>query len=121
MLGEPFLLLGEIENYLRQLIEPRFNIDQIRAAKNPGDQSRVIDGVDDLSFGEYIRLLENDANWSVLKLPLERSLAIADLKLIRDLRNDVMHFDTDGPDEDQLCLLRRWSVLFQKLATLDVL
>jgi hypothetical protein len=119
-LGEPFLLLGELENYLRRVIGPRFSIDQLRAARDPAD-TRIVDSVEDLSLGEYIRLLENPTNWDLLKLSLERSEFVTGLQAIRELRNDVMHFDPDGPDESELSPLRSWVALFQRLATLKVI
>lgn len=119
-LGEPFLLLGEIENYLRRAIEGRFSIEQLRAVKDPADP-RVVNGVEDLTFGEYIRLLENSVNWGALKIPLDRAEFVKGLGEIREIRNDVMHFDPDGPSEEDLATLRRWGGLFQSLAGLKVL
>lgn len=119
-LGEPFLLLGEIENYLRRAIEGRFSIDQLRAVKDPSDP-RVVNSVEDLTFGEYIRLLESPANWGLLKLALDRGEFTKGLNDIREIRNDVMHFDPDGPSEEDLATLRRWGALFQRLSTLRVL
>src|SRR5262249_16106188 len=63
---EPFLLLGQIENQLRDLVRRSFTLEQLRAAKNPSDESREITDADDLTFGEYVCLLEPTAarrNW----------------------------------------------------------
>jgi CBS domain-containing protein len=119
-LGEPFLLLGELENYLRRVIEGRFTLAQIQSAKDPAD-TRIVNSVEDLTFGEYIRLLENPTNWSTLRLSLERTEFVRGLQEIREIRNDVMHFDPDGPSDKELGTLRRWVGLFQRLATLGVL
>jgi hypothetical protein len=119
-LGEPFLLLGELENYLRRAIEGRFSVGQLRAVKDPNDP-RVVNSVEDLTFGEYIRLLENLTNWDVLRLPLARAEFVNGLGEIREIRNDVMHFDPDGPSDEDLATLRRWVAFFQRLATLEAL
>ncbi|MFA5352789.1 MAG: CBS domain-containing protein [Thermodesulfovibrionales bacterium] len=71
-LAEPFLLLGEIENHIRRIISKNFNEAELQAAKDPSDSERIISSVADLSFGEYIRLLENHDRWSQLSLSIDR-------------------------------------------------
>ena len=61
------------------------------------------------SFGEYVRLLENPANWAKLKLALDRVVFTKMLNQVRLVRNDVMHFDPDGIDAEQLEKLRQFS------------
>lgn len=95
-LSEPFLLLGEIENHLRSLIDNRFTADELRAAKDAGDVGRAVESVADLTLGEIIRLLESPENWGKIGVPLDRNVVIRDLHRVRGIRNDVMHFDPDG-------------------------
>jgi hypothetical protein len=38
---------------------------------------------------------------------------------VREIRNDVMHFDPDGIDEDQYDQLRRFSRLMDELEALS--
>jgi len=58
-LAEPFLLLGEIENNLRQLITlAKFPQSVLEGAKDPNDTERVVNSVSNLTLGEYVRLLE---------------------------------------------------------------
>jgi hypothetical protein len=100
-LAEPFLLIGEIENHIRRLIHGRIPIEQLRKAIDSKDTDRVVNDVSDLTFGEYVRLLENPANWKAIELPLDRSVVVKRLEQVRKIRNDVMHFDPDGiADED---------------------
>lgn len=94
-LAEPFLLIGEIENHLRRLIDGRFSREAIDASKNDADIEREISDVADLTFGEYIRLLEKPENWNVLSLDLDRRSFCAELNRVRRIRNDVMHFNPD--------------------------
>ena len=54
-----------------------------------------------LTFGQYIRLIENEEGWNKLGLKIERKLFIKQLDEIRKTRNDVMHFDTDGITDKQ--------------------
>lgn len=106
-LAEPFLLLGEIENHLRNLIEPRFSVEDLRTAKNPSDTGRIVNAVSDLTFGEYINLLSAPNNWNRLRLKMHRATFVNDLESIRKIRNDVTHFDPDPMSPDDLRTLRR--------------
>ena len=117
-LSEPFLLLGDIENNLRSLIERAFTVEELKLAKDPGDTERKIESASDLTFGEYVRLLENPDSWKKLKLNLDRVVFNKSLNEVRLIRNDVMHFDPDGISDDQLCKLRQFSKLLDQIKRL---
>jgi len=115
-LGEPFLLLGEIENYIRRMIQEKYTIGELQGVCDPSDVGRKIQSVSDLTLGEYLRLIGNPDNWSKLSVSIDRELFISKLDEIRRIRNDVMHFDTDAiPDED-VRKLRDFVRLMQSLA-----
>lgn len=99
---EPFLLLSEIENQLRRLINGKFRRDELAGAKDPKDKRRRIHSVTDLTFGECTRLLEKPEHWQRLGLELHRKTLITHLAEVRDIRNDVMHFDPDGLSASEL-------------------
>jgi CBS domain-containing protein len=61
--AEPFLLLSEIENHVRSLLDGKFDKADLAAVRDPSDNAREIDDVSDLTFGEYLRLLENEERW----------------------------------------------------------
>lgn len=115
LLAEPFLLVGEIENGVRRLLHGKFTLDELTAAKAPIDDGRQIDTPADLTFGEYIRLMELEANWKKLKIEIDRNTFIAQLKRVREIRNDVMHFDPDGLDDDDLMFLREFAQFLKRL------
>lgn len=94
-LAEPFLLIGEIENHIRSLIDGRFTQQQLAAARNENDPTRPIESVADLTIGEYVRLIENPENWARLAIRADRAVFVRELDVVRQLRNDVMHFDSD--------------------------
>jgi len=94
-LAEPFLLIGEIENHIRSLIDGRFTQEELAAVRNENDQNRLIESVADLTIGEHVRLIENPANWARLGLKADRAVFVRELDVVRQLRNDVMHFDSD--------------------------
>jgi CBS domain-containing protein len=108
-LGEPFLLLGQIENHVRNLIADKYTLMELASARDPADADRNIEDVSDLSLGEYIRLLENPKRWEKLSLRIDRKMFVEELKRIGRIRNDVMHFDPDGPSPEDLETLRKFS------------
>ena len=114
-LTEPFLLLAEIENHIRSLIDGCFDADELSGARDNSDTARRIDSVADLTFGEYIRLLENPVNWKKINLNVDRVIFTKELDKIRKIRNDVVHFDPDGISEDAQETLRRFVNFLQQL------
>ena len=107
-LSEPFLLLSEIENHIRLLIDGRFTADELSGSKDSADPLRKIESVADLTFGEYIRLLENPLLWVKTGLTVDRAIFVRELDHVRRIRNDVMHFDPDGITDEDHALLRHF-------------
>jgi predicted transcriptional regulator len=114
-LAEPFLILDEIENHIRRLIEGNFTKEELGAARDLSDPERQVEGVKDLTLGECMRLLENPAGWEKLALRIDRTVFIKDLDEIRRIRNDVMHFDPEGTDESDLKKLRDFVGFLRRL------
>lgn len=98
---EPFLLLEQIENHVRQLLDGKFLVEELRDICSSSDYEREIEYIDDLTFGEYVRIIENPDNWDRLKLSIQRSHFIKYLDKVREIRNDVMHFDPEGITTEQ--------------------
>lgn len=117
-LSEPFLLLSEIENHVRGIIFEKFELEDLSAAKDPTDTEREIQGVADLTFGEYVRLLENKDQWTKLGIGIDRAAFCKTLNEIRRIRNDVMHFDPDGITDEDLEKLRDFSKFLNRLQVL---
>jgi predicted transcriptional regulator len=113
-LAEPFLLVGEIENQIRRLIDGKYSTDQLRLAIDP-DNAREVSGAADLTFGEYLRLLEKPERWEALSVPIDRKIFIQYLDKIREIRNDVMHFDPDPFEKDELEMLRSFADFMRDL------
>lgn len=89
---EPFVLLEEIEKHLRNLIDRgEFLLEDIKKFAEKPDN---ITCLEDLTFGEYVRILEDDNNWKKINLTqTSKKLVVDELNKIREIRNDVMHFD----------------------------
>jgi CBS domain-containing protein len=112
-LSAAFLLVGEIEHHLRRLIDGQFTADELRAVVSP-QSSRIVEGAKNLSFGEYIRLLQQPANWQRLGLRIDGRELMIQLEAIGRMRNAIMHFrqDDEAPD---LRLLRNMVRLLKRL------
>jgi CBS domain-containing protein len=119
-LAEPFLLLGEIENHLRRVLIKNVSRQQLVQARDPKADAREITGVEDLTFGEYVRLFENPALWPKINLPIDRVIFCDQLTTIRRIRNDVMHFDPDGIPPDDLSRLRDFVQFLRRLQNIGV-
>lgn len=113
-LAEPFLLLQEVEDRIRVLIDGNFSVGEIGAAKHPDEDERVVDDASDLTFGEYVRLLGSRQNWLRLGLTIDRKLFVKLLEDVREVRNDVMHFSPYSSENlEKVRMLRR---LLEQLA-----
>ena len=112
-LAHPFLLIGEIEHHLRNFVRGRFTVEEfIESTK--GDKE--VKGPDDLTFGDYCRLLEREDSWQKLELHIDRKECIRRLEKVIDIRNDVMHFSPDGIEPADLGQLERLADLLRQLA-----
>ena len=120
-LGEPFLLLGEIENHIRRMIQKKYTKEELSAACDPSDPLRKVEAASDLTFGEYLRLLENPDRWGKLGLSIDRGLFIKQLDQIRLIRNDVMHFDPDGIPDSAMDDLRKFVNFMQGLSKIGAI
>ena len=102
-LAGPFLLIGEIEGHLRQLIHGKFTVEEMQLISER-EGGRDISGSADLTFGEYCRLLQKPEHWGRLNLGVDQGQFVEHLETVRKIRNDVMHFDPDGlsPEDDRM-------------------
>ena len=119
-LTEPFLLLGEVENHIRNILGQKLSPEELSSVKDPTDSLRKVSGVADLTFGAYIRIFENPDHWFKVGLPIDRATFCKELGCVRDIRNDVMHFDPDGIPLDDLECLRGVARFLQELQRIGV-
>ncbi|MFZ3211098.1 MAG: CBS domain-containing protein [Terriglobales bacterium] len=114
-LAEPFLVLSEIENQIRVLIDGKFTNSELSSVRDPQDPTREIRSVADLTLGECVRLLESPQNWAKLSVGIDRGTFIIDLDRVRRIRNDVMHFDPEGIEDEDISTLREFAAFLQRL------
>jgi CBS domain-containing protein len=114
-LAEPFLLLREIELHIRQLLHEKVlpeDLDWLGSADTTAPKPKSIS---DLSFGGYIRLLQRPQVWARVSLNIDQASLTVQLEEVRQIRNDVMHFDPDPMTTKQLDALKNAAKFMQQL------
>lgn len=106
-MAEPFLIIEQIENHIRKLLDQKFNTDELNFPSTYEELPRTINSLADLTFGQYVKILEDPKKFDKLKINIDRVLIVKQLDEVRKIRNDVMHFDPDGITNQNLELLRQ--------------
>ena len=114
-LTEAFLLVGEIESHVRSIIHCRFTREEVLAALHTSDRDAP-DGIGDLMFGDYCRLLEAPSLWDKLGLHDDRAVFVKQLHEVRKVRNDVMHFNISKLPAGDIQKLRTLAPFFRSRA-----
>lgn len=97
-MAAPFLLIGQIEEQLRWLVQK--NLPDLAAALamvGASFEGGPSQSVSDLTMGELHRILDNDQNWTKVGIKFDRAEFCKELNAVREVRNAVMHF-RDLPD-----------------------
>ena len=68
-LARPFFLLGELDQLLRRVISQTYSFEDVKDLCATGAGAAA--GFDDLTMGDYQRILENPARWAELGWPHE--------------------------------------------------
>lgn len=100
---EPFYVIGEIERRIRRRLNEQFT---------QADRDHFGDPYH-FAFGKYLDILRNSERFARLGWPTNQALFIDQMDRVRRIRNTVMHFNGDGPpqeDIDALHYFRRWLV-----------
>jgi len=87
----PFIKIGEVENRLRALVN-QLPLPVIQQAGLASGATRPIKSVADLTFSQYVSILEKPENWQQLGLSFDRKTVVQNLREVNAARNDVMHF-----------------------------
>lgn len=114
-LASPFLLIGEIDQMLRRIIEVAFDSDTIISACDP-QGTRKVTSVTELTIGDYKRILEHPGRWADLDWKLDRRVFCEQLDEVRKLRNQVMHFNADPLPDPTVRMLQSFLVLLREYA-----
>lgn len=110
----PFFQIGELDRSLRRIIARNVDLDQVGRLCD-----RQVRSFDELTMGEYQRVLSAASTWSTLGWPLDRTVFIERLNEIRRIRNDVMHFNPDPPPAGTIDKLRKLNGLLRQYGELS--
>lgn len=117
-MAEPFLFIEQIENHIRGLLDRKFTPEDINTfTAVHQEKPKEIKSLSDLTFGQYVRLIEDPKKFEKLKLNVDRGLLAKQLEQVRKIRNDVMHFNPDAISPQSLDLLRQTVHFFHTLTS----
>lgn len=118
-LAEPFLIIEQIENHIRKLLDQKFSEEELIALTTIeiNTKPKVINSLSELNFGDYVKILEDPKKFEKLKINIDRKLIVRQLDEVRKIRNDVMHFDPEGITKQNLELLRQTVLFLHTLTT----
>lgn len=109
VMATPYFQLGELDQTLRWVLSRAVDVETVQRFC-----SRPVTSFDELTMGDYQRLLENKDVWQRLGWPLDRPTFIARLEEIRRIRNKVMHFHPDPLSDDVVDKLRTFNTLLHQ-------
>jgi CBS domain-containing protein len=117
VLTERFLLVEEVEKGIRRLLNGKYTLEELQAtrAAQVRDRIRQVESVADLTFGDYVRLIDSVDSWKKLKLAIDRAEFVKLLRDVGDIRNKLMHFRSDGLSERELSRLREAASFLKRL------
>lgn len=119
-LAGPFLTIGEIEGYLRSLIHGKFTVEELNESLSSSSTAHEISGPEELTLGGYCQLLGREQLWNRLSLNINRKEFVKNLHWVREKRNDVMHFDPEGLDPEDVEKLENIAKLFRSLRRMSI-
>lgn len=115
-IAQPFVALADIEKILRDFIdEGEFDAAELAEVAGETQGGRPVNGVDNLSLGHAIRLLQRDDAWRRVALPVDKQAFLQRLDQVREVRNAVMHFSPDSPTPKDTETLRVFLAVMQDL------
>jgi hypothetical protein len=104
--AETFLMLGEIDQRLRDLIRQRLPLEAIARHCRRSDEDSAVRSFDDLTMGDYQAILEDPQCWDAIGWPLDRSEVRKVVNTVREVRNDVVHFSPDPVEPERTAMVR---------------
>ncbi|MCX5328133.1 CBS domain-containing protein [Streptomyces sp. NBC_00140] len=112
-MATPFFLIGEFDQRLRRILSDTFEVEYASTLCAP-DGDREIASFDDLSIGDYQRILQNKEAWEYLGWPLDRKVFTKRIDELREIRNDLMHFNPDPIPDDAVQKIRHMIALLRE-------
>ncbi|MFJ1952714.1 CBS domain-containing protein [Streptomyces microflavus] len=112
--ARPFLLIGDLDRQLRRVISEGLDLQEVITPCDP-DKLRNITSFSQMSYGDYQQVLSNQQQWDRLGWPLDRKAFVTRLDELREVRNELMHFnDKDKAGDDAIPKLRNMIELLRR-------
>ncbi|MGL1892172.1 MAG: CBS domain-containing protein [Spirochaetaceae bacterium] len=93
--SQGFILAGECETLLRQILENNVSSSELEFSLNK-ENKRARSNISDLTFNEYITLLNIDHVWEKVNTTVDKKQLNILLIEVKDIRNKIMHFRPGG-------------------------
>lgn len=106
ILSEPFLLIEQIENFIRILLNEKLTYDDISKVLDLEKHEKKIEHISDFNFGHYVRIIENPELFEKININVNRRMLKEMLEAVNKIRNEVMHFNPEAMEESDLLTLR---------------
>ena len=101
-LTDKFLLIEQIERQVRAILNGKFTLGEINDIIKKEQGAQEVNSIDELTFGQYLRIIEGNENWEKLNLKFDKKIIIEKLTAVKNLRNDIMHFDPTDITPEQV-------------------
>ncbi len=112
-MASPFFMIGRIDQSLRRIIDATFTMKTVTPLCDR-DGLRSLSTCDQLTMGDYQRIFENPDCWTNLGWSLDRKIFCARLEEIAQVRNSLMHFNSDPLPDDVVSMLQNFVYLLQE-------
>jgi CBS domain-containing protein len=112
-MASPFFMIGRIDQSLRRIIEAAYPMSTITPLCDR-EGMRDLSTCDQLTMGDYQRILENPDCWTSLGWSLDRKTFCARLEEIVQVRNKLMHFNSDPLPDGVVSILQNFINLLKE-------
>jgi predicted transcriptional regulator len=116
-MAEPFLMVEQIENHIRKLLDKKLSKEELNSFFSNIGNKQEIDSLSDLTFGDYVRILEDPKKFDKIGLNVDRVLLTKQLEEVRIIRNEIMHFDPVSISAESLNKLRQTASFLHTITT----
>lgn len=115
ILSEPFLLIEQIENFIRIILKDKLTFDDINKVLDLSKIEKEIKHLSDFTFGHYVRIFRNEELFKKIELKVDRVMLHEMLENTNKIRNEVMHFSPEAMDKNDLIILRTTQNFLQQV------
>lgn len=115
ILSEPFLLIEQIENFVRIILKDKLTYDDINKVLDLSKNEKEVKHLSDLNFGHYVRIVENENLFKKIGVSIDRVILQKMLVDVNKIRNEIMHFSPEEIEDKDLVVLRKTQNFLQQI------